>query len=194
MQNSSSFCLGFRGAVALRLFQGWAVRPLWRSCEFFSRRRAGGGRGAGQPDSGYRSKLRPRAVYVRMCRDRAPRICAGRRILGVLFWLWIRHVQAVCRFPQSRALVSRWSRHCDLCAALLRLRVVPGPIDRRVVDMRCPRGDVLLDSSRVVLGMGSRSWVLSSCQGQVHFGCGRGLGLPTRVVSFLISNLSIFGI
>ena len=60
--------------------------------------------------------------------------------------------------------------------------------------MRCPRGDVLLDSSRVVLGMGSRSWILSSCLGQVHFGCGRGLGLPTRVVSFLISNLSIFGI
>ena len=60
--------------------------------------------------------------------------------------------------------------------------------------MRCVCGGVLLDSSRVVLGMGSRFWVLSSCLGQVHFGCGRGLGLPTRVVSFLISNLSIFGI
>ena len=61
--------------------------------------------------------------------------------------------------------------------------------------MRGVRGGVLLDaSSRKVLGMGSRSWILSSCLGQVRSGCGRGLGLPTRVVSFLISNLYIFGI
>jgi hypothetical protein len=61
--------------------------------------------------------------------------------------------------------------------------------------MRGVCGGVLLDaSSRKVLGMGSRSWILSSCLGQVRSGCGRGLGLPTRVVSFLISNLSISGI
>ena len=40
-----SFCLGSRGAVASRSFQGWAARPSWRSCALIYRRRAGGWRG-----------------------------------------------------------------------------------------------------------------------------------------------------